>query len=172
MSKKSKIFYYAILATNVLMFILDLLPLPTKFEFFRTSFGVTLILIGIMLAIRAFSLKIDSSLFFGVVLFCCGVLNIVIYFAKLPTSQMWPYYFFAVSIGSIITAIYFKDKLQIKIFFLTLGFGLITLLFVQHLIKLWLMIVLVVVWFVLYFVVNTLLYKRRHNGQKRNWVSK
>lgn len=160
MGKKSKIFYYSILIVNVVFFLLDLTPI--RFEFFRISFAVTLLLIGIMLAIRAFTLKIDSSLFFGVVLFCCGILNLVVYFAKgLDINQLWPYYLFAVALGSIITAIYFKDKLQLKIFILFLGFGIITLLFVQHLIKLWLMIVLLVVWFVAYFVVNLILYNKR-----------
>ena len=160
MGKKSTIFYYSILIVNVVFFLLDLTPI--RFEFFRISFAVTLLLIGIMLAIRAFTLKIDSSLFFGVVLFCCGILNLVVYFAKgLDINQLWPYYLFAVAFGSIITAIYFKDKLQLKIFILFLGFGIITLLFVQHLIKLWLMIVLLVVWFVAYFVVNLILYNKR-----------
>ena len=160
MGKKSKIFYSSILIVNVVFFLLDLTPI--RFEFFRISFAVTLLLIGIMLAIRAFTLKIDSSLFFGVVLFCCGILNLVVYFAKgLDINQLWPYYLFAVALGSIITAIYFKDKLQLKIFILFLGFGIITLLFVQHLIKLWLMIVLLVVWFVAYFVVNLILYNKR-----------
>ncbi len=163
MGKKSKIFYYSVLLVNVVFFILDLLPI--NFPFFRISFAVTLILIGIMLAIRAFTLKIDSSLFFGVVLFCCGILNFVVYFSEkylnIGTSQLWPYYLFAVAVASLITAIYFKDKLQLKVFMLFLGFGLITLLFVQNLINLWLMIVLLVVWFVVYFIINLVLYKRR-----------
>ena len=163
MGKKSKIFYYSILIVNVIFFLLDLLPI--NFPFFRISFAVTLLLIGIMLIIRAISLKLDSSLFFGVVLFCCGILNMVVYFGGkylgLNLNQLWPYYLFAVALGSLITAMYFKDKLQIKIFLLFLGFGLITLLFVQHLIKLWLMIVLLVLWFVVYFTVNIILHKKR-----------
>lgn len=168
MGKKSKIFYYSILVVNIVFFLLDLSPI--KFPFFRISFAVTLLLIGILLAIRAFSLKIDSSLFFGVVLFCCGILNMVVYFGgkywNLNANQLWPYYIFAVALGSLITAIYFKDKLQIKIFVLFLGFGLITLLFVQHLIKLWLLIVLLLVWFVIYFTFNIIMHKKRgkNNG--------
>lgn len=163
MGKKSKIFYYAILCVNIVFFLLDLSPI--KFPFFRISFAVTLLLIGIMLAIRAFSLKLDSSLFFGIVLFCCGILNLVVYFGgkyfNLNLNQLWPYYLFAIAFASLITAIYFKDKLQIKIFVLFLGFGLIALLFVQHLIKLWLLIVLLVVWFVVYFTFNIVMFKKR-----------
>ena len=163
MGKKSKIFYYAILIVNIVFFLLDISPI--NFPFFRISFAVTLLLIGIMLVVRAISLKLDSSMFFGIILFFCGVLNMINYFGTkywgLNINQLWPYYIFAISLASLITAIYFKDKLQIKFFFLFLGFGLITLLFVQHLIKLWLMIVLLVVWFVLYFTLNTVLFKKR-----------
>ena len=81
-------------------------------------------------------------------------------------NQFWPYYLFALAIASLVTAIYFKDKFQVKLFFLFLGFGFIVLLFVQHLIVLWVMIVLLIVWFAGYFTINSILAKRRKdNGQ-------
>lgn len=167
MGKKSKILYYATLIVTVVIFILDLLPI--NFPFFNISFAVTLVLIGIMLMIRAFTLKLDSSLFFGTAFLCCGILNFLVYlggkYCGWSTNQFWPYYLFAVAIACLVTAIYFKDKLQAKLFVLFLGFGLITLLFVQHIIQLWLMIVLLILWFVLYFVMNIVIYKkRRKNG--------
>lgn len=163
MGKKSKILYYSVLLVNVVCFILDLLPI--NFPFFRISFAVSLILIGILLVVRAFSLKIDSSMFIGITLFICGILNFVLYFGQtqfnLDINQFWPYYLFAIAFASLVTAIYFKDKLQIKLFILFLGFGLITLLFVQDLINLWWMIGLLIGWFVIYFVVNIIMFKKR-----------
>lgn len=165
MGKKSKILYYSVMIVTVVCFILDLLPL--KFAFFRISFAITLILMGIMLVVRAISLKLDSSLFFGIIFFCCGILNFVVYLInkRADINQLWPYYLFAVSLSSLVTAFYFKDKLQLKLFVLFLGFGLIALLFVQKIIPLWLLIVLLVVWFVLYFTINIIIFKRRKNGQ-------
>ena len=163
MGKKSKILYWSVLIVNVICFILDLLPI--NFPFFRISFAVSLILIGILLFVRSVSLKIDSSMFFGTTLFCCGVLNFMLYFFQtrlgLDINQFWPYYLFAVSLASLITGLYFKDKFQLKLFALFLGFGLITLLFVQKLLVLWLFITLMVVWFILYFVINIIVFRKR-----------
>ena len=163
MGKKSKILYYTILLVNVLCFILDLLPI--NFPFFRISFALSLVLIGLLLIIRAVYYKIDSSLFCGMLLFGCGVINFVLYFGEtyfnLNPNQLWPYYFFAVALASLITALYFKDKLQIKLFILFLGFGAICLLFVQNLITLLWFIISMVAWFILYFIVNIILFKRR-----------
>ncbi len=158
MGKKSKILYYTVLLVNLVCFILDLLPI--NFPFFRISFAVSLILIGLLLVVRAFSFKIDSSMFFGIVLFEFGILNMVLYFTNIPTKQFWPYYLFALCIASLLTGLYFKDKLQLKLSVLFLGFGLISLIFVQSLIKLWLFIMLMVAWFVGYFVINSILFKR------------
>lgn len=164
MGKKSKILYYSCLIVTISFFILDLLPF--KFAFFRISFAVTLMLMGIMLIIRAFNLKIDSSLFFGIIFFCCGILNFVIYLIskRVDIAQLWPYYIFSVSFASLITALYFKDKLQLKLCALFLGLGIISLLFVKNIIPLWLMIILMAVWFIGYFIINIIIYKRRKNG--------
>ncbi len=162
MGKKSKILYFSVLIVNVICFILDLLPI--NFPFFRISFGVSLILIGLLLIVRAVNLKIDSSLFIGLLLLLFGVLNLVLYFGQayfgLNSNELWPYYLFAVSISSLITFMYFKDRLQFKISILFLGFGAITLLFVRNLLILWVYIVLMVVWFLVYFIVNSIVYKR------------
>lgn len=162
MGKKSKILYYTVLIVNVVCFVLDLLPI--NFPFFRISFATSLVLIGLLLFSRAISLKIDSSMFCGVLLFSCGILNFVQYFGQiywsLDISQLWPYYLFAVSLASFITFAYFRDKLQFKLFILFLGFGLISLIFVQGLINVWWLIALLIVWFVAYFVVNTIVFKR------------
>ena len=170
MGKKSKILYFTLLIVNVICFILDFLPLPVDINFFTYSFPASLILIGLLLIIRGFSLKMDSSLYIGIVSLLGGVLNILSKIGdKLwnwDINQFWPYYLFAFALASLVTALYFKDKLQIKLFILFLGFGLIVLLFVQHLIVLWLMIVLLVVWFIGYFTINLILAKRRNkNGQ-------
>lgn len=162
MGKKSKILYFSVLIVNVVCFILDLLPID--FPFFRISFGVSLILIGLLLIVRAVNLKIDSSLFIGLLLLFFGVLNLVLYFGQayfgLNSNELWPYYLFAVSVSSLVTFMYFKDRLQFKISILFLGFGAITLLFVRHLLILWVYIVLMVVWFLMYFIVNSIIYKR------------
>ena len=74
MGKKSKILYYSVLVVNVICFILDLLPI--NFPFFRISFALSLMLIGLLLFSRAITLKLDSSMFIGTLLFLFGVLNI------------------------------------------------------------------------------------------------
>ncbi|MBE7076281.1 MAG: hypothetical protein E7374_00075 [Clostridiales bacterium] len=166
MGKKSKILYYTVLLVNLACFVLDLLPID--FPFFRISFAVTLILIGLLLIARAFNYKIDSSMFFGCILFLCGILNMLAYFGKTfwdwSSNQFWPYYVFAVALASLVTGAYFKDKLQFKIFVLFLGFGILTLLFVQKIFGLWWFVGLMILWFVIYFTVNTIIYKRKRKN--------
>ena len=167
MGKKSKILYLSVLIVNIICFILDLLPI--NFPFFRISFSVSLMLIGIVLFVRSVTLKIDSSMFIGNTLFLLGVINFTMYFLQVyknvDSNQFWPYYLFALAIASLITGLYFKDKFQFKLFTLFLGFGIIVLLFTLDLINLWWMIGLLVAYFVLYFVINMLIFrKRRKNG--------
>lgn len=162
MGKKSKIFYYSVLVVNVLFFILDLLPLKLPFAFFRISFPVSLTLIGILLINRSVIYKLDSSMFFGIVLMLIGGLDLLEKLsATITTWHIWPYYLIAVSLASLVTAIYYKDKLQMKLFTLFLGFGLISIIYANNLIMLWLYIVLMIVWFVGYFTFNILKAKRR-----------
>lgn len=162
MGKKSKIFYFSVLFVNIVFFILDWLPLNLPFAFFRISFPVSLILIGILLINRSVIYKLDSSMFFGVTLLLTSSIDLVEKLSKkITTWDVWPYYIISISIASLITAICYKDKLQIKLFALFLGFGLISVLFTTGILVLWLYITLMIVWFVAYFVFNIIMAKRR-----------
>ena len=164
MGKKSKILYYSVLFVNLACFILDLIP-GINFPFFRISFAVSLMLIGLLLITRAVTLKLDSSMFIGTLLLLFGVLNMLLYFGQtyewLTVKQIVPYYLFAIALSSLITGLYFKEKLQLKLCVLFLGFGAITLLFVLNVIILSWYIGIMIAWFVLYFIVNTILFKKR-----------
>ncbi|MBQ8615695.1 MAG: hypothetical protein IJ415_03935 [Clostridia bacterium] len=164
MGKKSKILYYSVLFVNLACFILDLIP-GINFPFFRISFAVSLMLIGLLLITRAVTLKLDSSMFIGTLLLLFGVLNMLLYFGQtyewLTVKQIVPYYLFAIALSSLVTGLYFKEKLQLKLCVLFLGFGAITLLFVLNVIILSWYIGIMIAWFVLYFIVNTILFKKR-----------
>lgn len=166
MGKKSKILYYSVLFVNLGCFILDLIP-GINFSFFRISFAVSLFLIGLLLITRAVKLKLDSSMFIGIILMFFGIFNAMQYFAIafdwswLTTKRILPYYLFAVAVASLVTWLYFKDKLQSKIFILFLGFGSITLLFAENLLVLGWYIGIMVAWFVVYFITNLVIFKKR-----------
>jgi hypothetical protein len=164
MGKKSKILYYSVLIVNIFCFVLDLVP-GLNFPFFRISFALSLMLMGLMLITRAVTHKLDSSFFIGVLAFLVGCLNMLLYFGNiynfLTTMDIIPYYLFAVALSSLLTCLYFKDKLQFKIFILFLGFGVICLLFVKNLLILSWFIGLMIAWFVLYFVTNLTIFKKR-----------
>lgn len=166
MGKKSKILYYSVLFVNLGCFLLDLIP-GIRFTFFRISFAVSLVLIGLLLIARSVKLKLDSSMFIGIILFWFGIFNALQYFALvfdwsiITTRSIIPYYLFAISFASLCTFLYFKERLQFKIFILFLGFGLITLLFSQKLIILGWYVGIMVAWFVAYFITNLVIIKRR-----------
>ena len=164
MGKKSKILYYSVLFVNLSCFILDLIP-GINFPFFRISFAVSLILIGLLTITRAVTLKLDSSMFIGVLLLQFGVLNMLLYFGQayqwLTTATIIPYYIFAVSIASLATGLYFKEKTQLRICILFLGFGVITLLFSLKLLLLGWYIGTMIAWFIVYFLTNIIIAKKR-----------
>ena len=163
---KSKILYYSVLFVNLGCFLLDLIP-GINFSFFRISFAVSLILIGLLLITRSLKLKLDSSMFIGIILFCFGIFNGLQYFAIafnwlwFTTLKIVPYYLFSVSLSSLITGVYFKHKLQLKMFVLFFGFGLITLLFSLNLLGLWWYVGIMITWFVVYFIVNLARFNKR-----------
>ena len=163
---KSKILYYSVLFVNLGCFLLDLIP-GINFSFFRISFAVSLILIGLLLITRSLKLKLDSSMFIGIILFCFGIFNGLQYFA-IAFNWLWfitlkivPYYLFSVSLSSLITGVYFKHKLQLKMFVLFFGFGVITLLFSLNLLGLWWYVGIMIAWFVVYFIVNLARFNKR-----------
>lgn len=159
MGSKSKILYFTIMFVNVACFVLDLFRF-TDFTFFMLSFGISLILIGLLLMIRGFSLKIDSSIFIGILIFICGILQLIAKFRIFEFSQIWPGYIFSAALASIVVSIYFKDKFQLKLFFLFLGLGIIGLLYVMKLYVIWWMIGLMLGWFVLYFIINLIMFRK------------
>ena len=163
MGNKSKILYFTVLIVNLACFLLDLTPI--NFPFFRISFAVTLSLIGILLITRGITIKIDSSLLLGMLFLSFGVLNGIAYFTQLY-NVLWPYYLYTSAIACLITGIYFKNNVELKFSLLLVGFGIIIHLFVFKLMAIWLFILLMVSWFVLYFAVNSIIFKRRNNGQK------
>ena len=166
MGKKSKILYYSVLFVNLGCFILDLIP-GINFSFFRISFAISLILIGLLLITRSLKLKLDSSMFIGIVLFFFGVLNGLQYFAIafdwkwVTIKHLIPYYLFAIALASFVTSVYFKEKLQKKLFILFFGFGLITLLFSLDLLALWWYVGIMIAWFLVYFIANLVIFKKR-----------
>ena len=163
MGKKSKILYYSVLFVNLGCFILDLIP-GINFPFFRISFAISLMLIGLLLITRSISLKLDSSMYIGVLLFCFGVLNMLNYFGQgkwITILQIVPYYLFAFALASLVTGLYYREKLQLKLFILFFGFALITLLYAQKLLILGWYIGIMVAWFIVYFAVNIIMIKRR-----------
>ncbi len=168
MGKKSKILYYSVLIVNLGCFLLDLIP-GIKFTFFRISFAISLVLIGLLLIVRSVKLKLDSSMFIGIILFWFGVFNALQYFAIvfnwewLTTLRIVPYYLLSISFSSLVTGLYFKHKLQIKLFVLFLGFGVITLLFSLNLLGLKWYIGIMIGWFVAYFVTNSVMFKKRRS---------
>ena len=111
MGKKSKILYLTVLLVNLTCFILDLTPI--NFPFFRISFAVTLVLVGILLITRGLTQKIDSSFLLGMLFLAFGILNGVSYFTKLY-SHLWPYYMYASALACLICGLYFRNNVEVK----------------------------------------------------------
>ncbi len=161
MNKKTSIFYITTVAVAVICLILDLIFTDISFSFLGICFALTMLVYGICLIIRGFKFKIDSSLFLGVVIFIFGVISIMTSFTLLGYLDLWHYLLLGASASSIIVGFYFKTNSQKKLSLLFLGLFLIALLFQLNLYKVWIMLILMLVFVIGFIIVNNILHNRR-----------
>ncbi len=162
MNKKISVFYIVTVAVAITCLILDMVMPNSSFSYLGICLGVTMLVYGITLIIRAFVLKIDASMFLGVIIFSFGVVTTLTYFTPFSYVDLWHYLLLGVSLASFATGIYFKVPAQKKLAGLFLGFFVIAFIYQQlHLFKLWIMFVLMLIWLVGFIVGNNIIMRRR-----------
>lgn len=161
MNKKTSIFYITTVAVAIACLILDIIFKDLPFSFLGICFALTMLVYGFCLIIRGLQLKIDSSLFLGVIIFVFGVVSIMTSFTDWGYLDLWHYMLLGVCIASFATGIYFKVQAQKKIALMFLGLFVFAFLFQIDVYKWWLMLIVMIVWAFGFIVVNNILHNRR-----------
>ncbi len=161
MRKKTNIFYITTVAVAVVCLILDLIFDDLSFSFLGICFAITMLVYGLCLIVRGLQLKIDSSLFLGVIIFTFGIISIITSFTAWGYLDLWHYLLLGVSVASFATGIYFKIPAQKKIALLFLGLFVVAYLFQIGLYKWWLMLIIMFSWVMGFIITNNMLNNRR-----------
>lgn len=161
MNKKISIFYISTVIVAVVCLILDLIFTNNSFSFLGICFGITMLVYGLCLIIRGLQLKIDSSLFLGIVIVCFGIVALLNDFATYNYLDLWHYFLLGLSLASFITGVYFKTNAQKKLSILFLGMFILALLFQMRIFNIWIMLISIFVWSLVFIVGNNICSNRR-----------
>lgn len=160
MNKRTSILYIATVVVAVMCLILDLIFQDISFSFLGICFSITMIVYGVCLMVRGFRLKIDSSLFLGIIIFFFGIISTIADFTDYGYLDLLHYLLLGASISSLVTGWYFKLNSQKKLTILFLGLFTLIFLFKIGLYKWWIMLAACFVWLFGFIIVNNILHNR------------
>lgn len=161
MKRRTNIFYISTVAVAIICLILDLIFPHNSFSFLGICFAITMLVYGLCLIIRGMQLKIDSSLFLGVIIFTFGVISMLTYFTDYGYFDLWHYLLLGISLACLVTGLYFKVIAQKKLALLFLGLFIVALLFQLNIYKWWIMLMIMLAWVIVYIIGNNILHSRR-----------
>lgn len=154
MLTKTKFIYVALLCTLLICLLLDVL-LESKISYLFCAYFICFIVLSFFLIFRGLIYKIDTNLYFGILLFISPIIQTFIYFDYIKYYLILISIFTILCLASFVIWQYFKDKVHKKLFFVFLGEILIFLLPIcLTKISFWVLIIIAVVWFIFYFAVN------------------
>lgn len=132
-----------------------------NFTLNKIWFSLSLMFIGIYALIYAFSYKLDSCTYYGILLICFAFITIYRYFSEIEFFNFYPLYIFCFSFAHLSVFVLFRQNIHFKLFaFLFLEVILLSS-YKMQLINFWLMFAINVVLLGL-FAINYL-YRLRKN---------
>ncbi len=160
MKRRVNVLYIATVVVAVVCLILDLIFQDIAFSFLGICFSLTMLVYGLCLIIRGLRLKIDSSLFLGIIIFCFGIISTIADFTRYGYFDLMHYVLLGAGIASLATGLFFKSKSQKKLTILFVGLFILVHLFKLNLYKWWIMLISCFGWLVIYIIVNNILQNR------------
>ena len=154
MLAKTKFIYVTLLLTLLICLFLDVL-LDNKISYLFCAYFICFVVLSLFLIFRGLIYKIDTNLYFGVLLLISPAVQVLIYLNLTKYYFILAIIFTMLCIASLVVWMFFKDKSHKKMFFAFLGEIIIFLLpFYLTKIHFSVLIILAVVWFIFYFAVN------------------
>lgn len=143
--------------TDIFVFTLNFaLLISILITLFLKIYNVTFILvvsdfavIGIYLIVRSLVYKIDSNLFLGTTTLLISILASLFLFTNIDKNILWPFFILILAFSALIVGMYFKDKIQMGLFFDFAGIFVVCLLVALALINAWWLFLLIPVWIVM-----------------------
>lgn len=154
MLAKTKFIYVTLLLSLLICLFLDIL-LDSKISYLFCAYFICFIVLSLFLVFRGLVYKIDTNLYFGILLLISPLIQTIIYFDYIKYYLILGIIFTILTFASLSVWLFFKDKTHKKLFFVFLGEIIVSLLPIYLTnISFWSLIILAVVWFIFYFAVN------------------
>lgn len=161
---KSK-FLYVILALILLICLAFDIVLDDNISYLAIAYFITFISLSIFLTLRGLIFKIDSNLYFGLLLTMSPIIQCLIYFNITRYTIYLITVFAVLTISSLVIWKYFKDKMHKMLFFIFLGeIGIFFVPFYLTNLSFWYLIIMAIVW--LCIVVGVKVYTRNKQTKK------
>ena len=160
MGKRTSVLYIATVIVAVACLILDLIFQDLPFSFLGICFSLTMLVYGMCLIVRGFRLKIDSSMFLGVIILSFGIISTIVDFTNYGYLELLHYLLLGASLASFVTGIYFKSRGHKKLSILFVGLFIFVFLFKIGMYKWWIMLIILFAWCFGFMVVNNILHNR------------
>lgn len=161
---KSK-FLYVILALILLICLAFDIVLDDNISYLAIAYFITFISLSIFLTLRGLIFKIDSNLYFGLLLTMSPIIQCLIYFNITRYTIYLITVFAVLTISSLVIWKYFKDKMHKMLFFIFLGeIGIFFVPFYLTNLSFWYLIIMAIVW--LCIVVGVKMYTRNKQTKK------
>lgn len=158
MASKIKYIYSFILIILLVCLGLDILEIYPSMSFLGCAYFAGFIILALFLILRGLIYKIDTNLYFGILLLASPIIQIMLYLNVINYILYSIVIFILLAFGSFVVWKHFKDLTHKKAFFVFLG-EIVILLIAFYLtnISFWYLILVTGIWFVLFASVNLIL---------------
>lgn len=158
---KSNLLYILLLVGLFGCLIFDLV-IQSSFSYLAFCYFVLFCFVAIFLIVRGFVYKIDTNLYFGILLLISPIVQTLIYFGIKNYSYYCVGVFLPLTLASLVVWRYFKNKRHQTLFVLFLGEIFIFLLpFCLTNISFWYLIIMAIVWFACVVCLSVLRHKKQ-----------
>ena len=162
MVKKVKYFYFCLLTTLLICLTIDVIAPSENISFLACAYFIIFIALAFFLILRGVYYKIDTNLYFGILLFISPAVQTLIYFDYAKYYHLFAVSCLFLTIASLIIWKYFKDKTHKFLFFVFLGEMLIFFIpFCLTNFKFWYLIILAIKWLLVALVYEFIKIKKR-----------
>ena len=162
MAKKVRYFYFGLVFILLTCLAFDVLTPNEKISFLGLSYFIIFIAVALFLILRGFYYKIDTNIYFGILLLISPSSQFLISIGLIKYYYFCIISFMFLTISSLVIWKYFKDKTHKFLFFVFLGEMLIFFIpFCLTNFQFWYLIILAIIWALLVSILGYIKFKKR-----------
>lgn len=164
MLKRTKFVYATLMILLLMCLLFDVMLEEKTVSYLACAYFFVFVLLSIFLIIRGFVYKVDTNIYFGIMLLISPISQLLINYDIFSVYAFLLVCSSVIAFASLVIWWYFKDKTHKLLFFIFLGEILIFLTpFYLTNLSIWYLIVIAIVWLVLAIIFNVVKkkFKRR-----------